>query len=291
MKIKKIIIIYLLKNFPFLFKILYKFKNNYLDNFRIFFKNSKNNILTIKYKKIILKIITNLKNGGVDKVLFLDGIYEKEILDLFRKKIKKNSICLDIGANIGFHSLFLSKISKKVISFEPIKSLYDQFNESIKINNIKNIKTYNFGVSNKKEEKLIYQNFQNIGASSVIKRNTFDKKEKIKLVKLDNFLIKQKIDFIKMDIEGYEFFAFLGMQNIIKKYKPKIVFEFSPSIYDLIDKTISLKILFFLKDNDYKLYDVDNDYKEITKKNFTNFIKHYQFDQTNIYCEIDKDNL
>jgi hypothetical protein len=139
MKIKKIIIIYLLKNFPFLFKILYKFKNNYLDNFRIFFKNSKNNILTIKYKKIILKIITNLKNGGVDKVLFLDGIYEKEILDLFRKKIKKNSICLDIGANIGFHSLFLSKISKKVISFEPIKSLYDQFNESIKINNIKNI--------------------------------------------------------------------------------------------------------------------------------------------------------
>jgi hypothetical protein len=94
-----------------------------------------------------------------------------------------------------------------------------------------------------------------------------------------------------MDIEGYEFFAFLGMQNIIKKYKPKIVFEFSPSIYDLIDKTISLKILFFLKDNDYKLYDVDNGYKEITKKNFTNFIKHYQFDQTNIYCEIDKDNL
>ena len=278
---KEKVISILIKKFPFLYSFLYKIKNRFFYTCLLYLKKEKS-FIKFYYKNISFKIFINLKNGGVDRELFMFKNYEKRILDIFLEEINKNSIVLDVGGNIGFHSLFLSKISKKVISFEPIKKIYSQFKKSVKENNISNIKLYNLGLSNKNEEKIIYENFENMGASSLINKRNFNKKEKINLVKFDDFIKNKKIDFIKMDIEGYEYFALKGMKKTLKKYKPKIIFEFSPCFYKEIDGKISENILLELKKLNYKIFSV-NSKKEI--RDINQFIKKHQFINTNLFCK------
>ena len=95
----------------------------------------------------------------------------------------------------------------------------------------------------------------NHGGSSTITSN--GKGEKIKLVKLDSFAEKEelnKINFIKMDIEGAELDALKGAAETIKKYKPKLAICVYHKGRDMIDIPQYLKSLvpeyeFFLKHN------------------------------------------
>lgn len=90
-------------------------------------------------------------------------VYEKKELDLILKSINEDTLkntLIDVGANIGNHSLYFSKFFKKIIAFEPQKTLF----EILKINsNSKNIDIYNFGLSNKDGKNYIYYNLKNRG--------------------------------------------------------------------------------------------------------------------------------
>ena len=247
-------------------KILSKYKKFKLRKF-------KNRLVKIfSLSDIKFKILLDRKNGTVDETLFLYGFIEEEILNLIKKYSDKKDVFLDIGANIGLHSLFCSNLFKKVYSFEPIPRLYEQFKKSIEMNNIKNIEAYNYGCSDKNEQKIIYENYKNVGGSSLIDiyGSDTDKKEKIKLIRLDNFLYNKKIDFVKIDVEGYELFVLKGMKNILKKYKPKVVLEFSFFTMQQIDKKMSFELLEFLKKMDYDIVDVRTDTKI---ENFEEYMK------------------
>ena len=108
------------------------------------------NINSEEFKKIYKRGFVYFFNDTISKEISIFGTYEKEqlnkIIDI--TKSKKRRICLDIGANIGNHSLFFSNFFEKVISFEPH---YKTF-QVLKINakNNKNIKIFNLALSNKK---------------------------------------------------------------------------------------------------------------------------------------------
>ena len=84
----------------------------------------------------------------------LDGIYEKDYLITLIKWLKSiqynifNGIAIDIGANIGNHSVFFSKFFKKVYSFEPNPKTFELLKINAKLNN--NIYVRKTGLSNKK---------------------------------------------------------------------------------------------------------------------------------------------
>ena len=285
-KIKKIMRKYLPKwFFNFLIKIIWRrfILFIYINTYKKFkLRNFKNEIQgSFSLDNLNFKIFLNRKNGSVDERIYLKNHYEPEILRIIKNNSSKKDTFLDIGANIGQHSLFASHFFKRVVSFEPIPKLFTQFNKSIKLNNISNIKVYNLGCSDRKETKIIYEKFSNIGGSSLIEKKKYDKKEKINLIKLDDFLRNQKIHFIKIDIEGYEYFAFKGMRKILEKYKPKIVFEFSPILYDKIDSKMSLKILDLLHKLNYQISDINNNEKVVDFKTFLKNTKH----QTNLFCK------
>jgi len=102
--------------------------------------------------------------------------------------------------------------------------------------------------------KKIYINLENVAGSSLIEKKSFlenrkkyDKIENIKVVNLDNFLRKEKkIDFIKIDVEGFEFQVLKGIKNILKIKKPKMVIEFSSYIYEKEYRGLSKQIINFL---------------------------------------------
>ena len=153
---------------------------------------------------------------------------------------KKGNV-IDIGANIGTFCIPLAKNFPKInfIAFEAQKKVFDVLNNNINLNNIKNIKTFNVGLSAKLGKITVpvpnYKIENNIGAFSFDikarkKKNYlakyFDKEVlSFDLFPLDYFNYKN-ILLIKLDVEGYELNVLRGAINTIKKNNfPPILFE------------------------------------------------------------------
>lgn len=161
------------------------------------------------------------------------NFFEKDILVELLKYLPEKPTILDIGANIGNHSVFFATIgnAKKVIAFEPIPETFRMLSNNIKINGLNDVITaYNVGVgSSCCDGEIDFMSSDNIGGTS-IKILTKKHKYALNIVSLDQFKLNlKKIDFIKIDVEGFEIEVLKGMLNIIKKYKPIIFIESFPA--------------------------------------------------------------
>lgn len=204
-------------------------------------------------------------NGGVDDDIYKTGTWEPEILAIIKKYIPKNGVFIDIGANIGFHSLAAAvAVGKegKVVSFEPIPRLRDQMLRSVKKNDFANISVEPFALGLDEKEAVLSIVDENIGASS-LQNVDVDREVNNKVVvsvkQLDSYMDHfSHIDLIKIDIEGSEFEALRGGEELIKKFKPVIVLEFSPHIYEKDYMGKSLELFTYLSNLGYKITDVEN---------------------------------
>ena len=150
---------------------------------------------------------------------------EKEI-KLIPQLLSNCNRAIDIGANVGVWSYWLSKYAKQVESFEPNPKVFN----ALKNIKIKNVNSYNIALSNKtgSVDLLIpkgSKGFSNQGASlSSIKVQGEHKSISIEAKRLDeyNFL---DVDFIKIDVEGHEHEVIEGARETIKKFKPTMVIE------------------------------------------------------------------
>jgi FkbM family methyltransferase len=174
----------------------------------------------------------------IQQQLFWYGYYEKELGDLIRKTLKAGDVFIDIGANIGYFSLLAAKHqpTAKIFSFEPVSSLFKQFEENISINGFKNIIAVNAAVGERNDEREIYiSGDDNKGMSSFEKPENYSgKTETVKVVEFDDWVNKSgfyKIDLIKIDVEGSELFALKGMSETFKNFKPLIIIEINPQTF------------------------------------------------------------
>ena len=155
--------------------------------------------------------------------------YEAGLLEELQPYIKKNAVILDIGANIGNHSVYWAVRSnaKKIYSFEPIKDTFKILKKNVEINNLINkIKIFNIGLSNKKiNGSISFFDFTNIGGTHVKQ----DSNGNLLLDKLDNIKIEEDtVDFVKIDVEGHELEVLQGARETLLKYKPTIFVESFP---------------------------------------------------------------
>jgi len=191
------------------------------------------------------------------------GNYEKKELEALVQIIPKKGNFLDIGANIGWHSLIIANFFKnlKVHSFEPIKKTYNFLLKNIKSNFLKNIKAYNFGFYNENKEILFFTYPEGSGNSSIRnlsnKRNIELQKAQVKI--LDDFVNDRevRVDFIKCDVEGAELFVFLGAKKILSKNKP-IVFCEMLRKWTKKFKYHPNQIIFLFKEFGYKCFYISN---------------------------------
>jgi len=168
--------------------------------------------------------------------LNLEGRYENSSLLLVEEFIEKkitearDKVALDIGANIGNHSIFFAKKFKKVYSFEPNPVTY----EVLKINSnyaaeYKNVIPVNFGLSDIEGSLPFCINPSNIGGSSIIDENSPQIKHstQINVMTLDEFseLKDASVALIKIDVEGHELRVLNGAKTTILREMPAILFE------------------------------------------------------------------
>ena len=162
-------------------------------------------------------------------------LHEPESIDYFYSNVPKDKKVniLDIGAQSGLYSLYAKYLPmSSFYSFEPFKPTFELLNENISLNNITNIKTFNIGLSNKKEQTtlntcLSHNGLHTIGETP--KRFNDICKIEIEVDTIDNLFYEKDIcvDFIKIDTEGYEFFILKGGEKTVKRYKPFIQLEWN----------------------------------------------------------------
>lgn len=230
----------------------------------------KFNFLDVKF---LIKV--NPKNGPVDNVILFDGVLDGEHLKIIKDILNTDDVFIDVGANIGQYSLFASMCLKdgKVISFEPVKKIFDQFKDSVVKNKINNIVLYNKACGSENKQILINKKNDDAGGSTFINLDFGSKKdtELVDIVILDDILISEdKVNFIKIDVEGFEYEVLLGLKNIINKFKPIFLIEYSPNIYKQNNPQNSELIIKFLLDNKYEITDLSDMKKVITDKHYQN---------------------
>lgn len=156
------------------------------------------------------------------------GDYEPELKKVFKSLIHSGDQVLDIGANIGFHTLYFAQLvgnKGSVTAFEPVPHNYEVLKINIGLNGFTHINAHPIALSNKKEQISIDADVKsnNPGAYNLFKK---DGNTLINCLVGDDVIGNQKVDFIKIDVEGYESFVLDGLLETIKKNQPKIIFEY-----------------------------------------------------------------
>jgi len=206
----------LYKIFFFLFKNLIKgpFILNFND-YKFFSSPQKKNL-----SRWMLK---NLKPWDSDTIKLINNLLED-----------RKSLFIDCGVNYGAYSIPISKRNNNttVISFDPSKKALSELKNNINLNGSKKIKFYNYGISDTVSKVFFsddINNFKNSGEFSFARLKSSYKVETTTLdIFFKNFNLNiYKIIIIKLDIEGYEFKALLGMKKILRDFNVIIFFELS----------------------------------------------------------------
>ena len=146
---------------------------------------------------------------------------------------------VDVGANFGWYTCIFSQLANnngKVIAIEPSPDNLKYLEKNIEENNLRNIFLEKVAVGEKEENLLLYKALNtNPGAHSLIKDTPFQGKEGItypvKVKSLDSILFNvNKINLMKMDIEGYEISALKGGLDTLKRVE-NLLIEFSPHLW------------------------------------------------------------
>jgi len=152
-------------------------------------------------------------------------------MDLLAKIMPERATAFDIGANIGWFTLFFATLPqvKKVYAFEPIPYTFDYLRRHLKLNRVKNAQAFNCGLGETAAKTTFYWTPEETGSASMtnIQQRSKINKVKCKITTVDKFMKNRKIslDLIKCDVEGAELFVFKGAVNTLKKYQPIIYTE------------------------------------------------------------------
>ncbi len=162
------------------------------------------------------------------------NIVDKENILFFRKHIHPGNIVLDIGANIGFTSEIFSAqtgAKGKIYSFEPDATNFKYLNELVAKNKLLNIVPVNKAVSDQTGILKFYTSPTLNVDHRAYQVDEYSSVTEIACISVDDFVRENNIypNFIKIDIQGYEYQAFLGMKNTIQSNNDLIIFtEFWP---------------------------------------------------------------
>ncbi len=239
-------------------------------------------------------------------------IHEEATTDLFKRVIKEGDVVVDLGANIGYFSLLAAKLvgpKGRVFSFEPEPKNYSYLIKNTELNSYNNVFAFPKAVSDKNGTTQLYICDYDTGHHTINQykgieaygrgRETKEQSVEIETVTLDSFLEGKtdRVDVIKMDVEGAEMLALLGMDRILRKNRNiKMFAEFFPLLIEKMGNSPKEFIRKLLEDYKLSIYVIPDDYdssiREIKKMNSIEEIMAFrQKEEDHINLFIKRENV
>jgi FkbM family methyltransferase len=179
-------------------------------------------------------------NEGIDFAIFI-GVYERSTTKAIRRWVRPNSFVLDIGANIGAHTLQLARrvgSSGRVFAFEPTLFAHAKLLKSLALNpglaTVVKPEQLMLLASDKKTTELeIYSSWplENEDKLHVKHLGRLRSTEGALAISLDTYLKQAgvpRVDFIKLDVDGFECEVLEGARHCLNQFHPTILMEIAP---------------------------------------------------------------
>lgn len=201
---------------------------------------------------------------GIDLYIFIFGKFEVETAHFFMKYLRPGMVVLDIGANIGAHALPMAKAVENnglVYAIEPTSWAFEKLRINHSLNpEITSLHIFQAGFLPEGMQKPeAIESSWNVGAASfssineaITKKNT----ERTEFISFDAFVDSsnlQRLDLVKLDVDGFECSVLKSGIRSLRRLKPAIVIELCPSVLESHNTSLK-ELLSILSELGYELF-------------------------------------
>jgi len=184
----------------------------------------------------------DLRDGAVSSTLYAEGVWEPEETKFLAKTLQLGMVFVDVGANIGYYTVIASAIvgnTGKVFAFEPDPKNFALLQKNIAGNYCQNVIAEQRAIAASAQRLLLYRSSNNSGDHRIYQPqgefiHQHGKRRSpiaVEALSLDDYFkdIPTRINFLKMDIQGAEYGAFVGMRKTLQQNSDiTILAEFWP---------------------------------------------------------------
>lgn len=166
-----------------------------------------------------------------DYLEHIGNVFEPEMVQLFRAVANDSEAILDIGANIGCTAILFGGLSKYVYAFEPSPTTFALLERNIRRAGLPNVFLHNIGLGAESGECTLTFNPSNRSGGFVsnhTQASVGHAVERITIRRMDDVMTSlnpSSIDFIKVDVEGFEGHVLRGAARTLSAYKPVLILE------------------------------------------------------------------
>jgi|TARA_B110000971_G_C19985804_1_gene489502 FkbM family methyltransferase len=247
-----------------IFKLISIIRNIKIKTFYHLLLKSSESMPIIERSDNKFGTFVGLSNDYIYQSAKEQGINEKHFEELASLIIKKDWNVVDVGANIGTHSIILSKLASdgKVFSFEPQSLTFSLLQNNLLLNSCKNVVSYRFALTDKEMEivsmgTFFYNNDKiNNGVVGIEKDNLIGD---LTISKKFDTLNLPTIKFIKIDIQGSEVIALRGLRETLKSDRPIMIVEVEEGRLKSLGNT-SKELIELLLSYNYTLFRIMSSY-------------------------------
>ncbi|MDB5373802.1 MAG: Methyltransferase, FkbM family [Belnapia sp.] len=178
---------------------------------------------------------------GVADHLAANRVWEPDSIRIFERFVSDGQVVADVGANIGHHTVVLSRLvgdQGRVLAFEPQMQMFNLLNANLVLNGCRNVIPYRKGLgagsATMRMYPINYRSFTNFGALGIQPDGAAAAQgETVAVEPLDAVLTAEGIDhaavgFLKMDVQSYEFYVLKGARQVLEKARPVVYLEIAP---------------------------------------------------------------
>lgn len=234
------------------------------------------------YKKTIWnnrKIYLNYDSFQSMWIMY-NWLVDWEEFNLIKDFVKWDTCCVDVGANMGFYTIWLSKFTNNILSFEPNPKNFRRLNQNISANNANDqIRAYNIAVGQVNADVRFTTNLDGENHISI---HNLDENSTVVCKRLETILFDNKIEqvaYLKIDVEGFEFEVLKGLGRYIENRKIDIIqIEINKSISNS-GSTVK-QLLAYIFANDLQLCSYSVLEKQLK-------IEHYKKERENYFLVFD----
>ena len=202
---------------------------------------------------------------GIDLYIYLFGVFEPEVVRAYKSIVRPGHTVLDVGANVGAHTLPLARSvgeAGRVIAFEPTVFAFEKLRTNLSLNPTlaPRVVAEQAMLVSSAEEALpdqLYSSWPVSGGEDVhpLHRGKPKATDQARSTALDRYVSEtglDAVDLVKIDVDGYEDQVLLGAAETIARFRPPILLELAPYLYDGTAHSFAA-IIEFLRDHGYSL--------------------------------------
>jgi FkbM family methyltransferase len=194
-------------------------------------------VRAVRYRKDGLRMELDSRSW-VEWNLLFRGDYEPHLTRLWSRIVPPGGVAIDAGANIGAHTLSLARMvgaRGRVLAFEPNPIVRSALIHNLALNGLEHVTVYDCALGSRAGRSQLRvpsagtEEWSNMGLASLVALETPHDLIDVEIRTLDEVvdaLRVDRIDVVKIDVQGYEMETLRGMRSCLARFRPVVVFEY-----------------------------------------------------------------